>query len=100
MLGGAAQSDWWMQTMADVTQTSLAVPACPDAAVLGAAIFGGVGAGKLESIESAARDFYRTDRRFEPDLDVSEAWDRAWARYRAIMEKLYPGALDKQDRDA
>jgi xylulokinase len=100
MLGGAAQSDWWMQTMADVTQTPLAVPTCPDAAVLGAAIFGGVGAGKLENIESAARDFYRTDRRFEPKLDVSEAWDRAWARYRETMEKLYPGALGKQDRDA
>ena len=40
MLGGAAQSDWWMQMMADVVRLPIAVPACANAAVLGAAIFG------------------------------------------------------------
>ncbi|MFP4250854.1 MAG: xylulokinase, partial [Armatimonadota bacterium] len=93
MLGGAAQSDWWMQTMADVTKTPLAVPACPDAAVLGAAIFGGVGAGLLSSIDEAAREFYRADRRFDPNTAVAPDCDAAYAAYRDAMERAYPGAL-------
>ncbi|MFO8080028.1 MAG: FGGY family carbohydrate kinase [Armatimonadota bacterium] len=93
MLGGAAQSDWWMQTMADVTRTPLAVPACPDAAVLGAAIFGGVGAGLLSSIDEAARAFYRADRRYDPNRAVAADYDAAYAAYRDAMERVYPGAL-------
>jgi xylulokinase len=93
MLGGAAQSAWWMQTMADVTQTPLAVPACPDAAVLGAAIFGGVGAGRLDSIEQAARRFYRAERTFQPDPALGDDYDAAYRAYHDAMERIYPGAL-------
>ncbi|MFW6437517.1 MAG: xylulokinase, partial [Armatimonadota bacterium] len=93
MLGGAAQSDWWMQTMADVTGTPLSVPACPDAAVLGAAIFGGVGAGVLGSIDEAARMFYRADRTFTPNQALADDYDVAYSAYRAAMERVHPGAL-------
>ena len=93
MLGGAAQSAWWMQMVADVTGTPLAVPACTEAAVLGAAIFGGVGAGVLLSIEEAARSFYRAGERYLPDEGLREAYEAAYAAYRAAMERLYPGAL-------
>ncbi|MGI5819086.1 MAG: xylulokinase [Armatimonadota bacterium] len=93
MLGGAAQSAWWMQMMADVTGTRLAVPACPDAAVLGAAIFGGVGAGVLETIEQGARAFYRADRAFTPNEELADRYEAAYAAYRETMERVYPGAL-------
>ncbi len=91
MLGGAAQSEWWMQMMADVTDTPLAVPACADAAVLGAAIFGGVGADILPGIDSAARRFYRVERAYEPR--PTAAYEEAYAAYRDVMERVYPGAL-------
>jgi xylulokinase len=93
MLGGAAQSDWWMQMMADVVRLPIAVPACADAAVLGAAIFGGVAAGLLESIEKGGREFYRPERRFTPNESVASAYAAAWAAYRMAMERLWPGAL-------
>lgn len=93
MLGGAARSDWWMQMMADVVRLPIAVPTCADAAVLGAAIFGGVAAGVLESIEAGGRRFYRPARRFEPDEGAASAYDAAWAAYREVMERLWPGAL-------
>lgn len=93
MLGGAAQSGWWMQMMADVTQTPLAVPACTDAAVLGAAIFGGVGAGVLASIEGAAREFYRAGRHYQPDETKARSYDEAYAAYRTAMERVYPGTF-------
>lgn len=93
MLGGAAQSDWWMQMMADVVRLPIAVPACADAAVLGAAIFGGVAAGRLASIEEGGREFYRPERRFTPNENVAPAYDAAWAAYREAMERLWPRAL-------
>ncbi len=93
MLGGAAQSEWWMQLMADVTRRPLAIPACPDAAVLGGAIFGGVAAGLLESIAAAARRFYREERRFEAREEMRDALDEAYGAYRDTMQRLYPGAL-------
>ncbi|MEA3401588.1 MAG: FGGY family carbohydrate kinase [Armatimonadota bacterium] len=93
MLGGAAQSGWWMQMMADVVDLPLAVPACADAAVLGGAIFGGVAAGLLPSIQEAGRRFYRPQRRFEPRHEHAIAYDEAWQQYRDAMHRLYPGAL-------
>jgi xylulokinase len=93
MLGGATQSRWWMQLMADVTDTRLTIPACSEAAVLGAAIFGGVAAGALESIEAASRSFYRSADAHEPEPSRVEAYDAIYARYREMMERVYPGAL-------
>ncbi len=96
MLGGAAQSDWWMQTLADIAGLPLAVPACPDAAVLGGAIFGGVAAGLLPSIEDAAKGFYRPARQFEPREQQHRSADAAYAAYRDAMHRLYPGALGEE----
>jgi len=93
MLGGAAQSGWWMQAMADTVGLPIAIPACSEAAVLGAAIFGGVAAGRLESIESGARRFSRTAKRLEPRDEMADAYDAAYAAYRDAMERMYPGAL-------
>ncbi len=96
MLGGAAQSDWWMQVMADTVRLPVAIPACAEAAVLGGAIFGGVAAGRLESIEAGARRFYRTAKRLEPRAEMAEVYDAAYAAYRDAMERVYPGALGAQ----
>jgi len=93
MLGGAVQSDSWMQMMADVVRLPLAIPECAEAAVLGGAIYGGVAAGLLESIVSAAERFCRPARQFAPRAEMTAACDAAYAAYRDTMERLYPGAL-------
>ncbi|MGD9495394.1 MAG: FGGY-family carbohydrate kinase [Armatimonadota bacterium] len=93
MLGGAARSQWWMQAMADTVGLPIAIPACAEAAVLGGAIFGGVAAGRLESIEVGGRRFYRPAKVLEPREQMAEAYDAAWAAYREAMERVYPGAL-------
>lgn len=94
MLGGAARSEWWMQMMADVVQLPLAIPACSEAAVLGGAIYGGVAAGRLDSIATAAKRFYRPAQRLEPREEMTGAYDEAYTVYRDVMERLYPGALE------
>jgi len=93
MVGGATRSDFWMQMLADVVRTPLEIPACREAAVLGAAIFAGLGVGRFATIEEGARAFYRPGRSFLPQGGAASQYDDAYAAYRDAMERLYPGAL-------
>jgi len=93
MLGGATQSDFWMQMMSDVVRLSLQVPVCGEAPVLGAAIFAGVAAGRFASIEEGSEAFYRPDRTFLPREEVASQYDDGYRAYRETMDRLYPGAL-------
>jgi xylulokinase len=92
-LGGATQSDTWMQIMADVTGLPLEIPECTEAAVLGGAVFAGVAAGLYQSIPEGAGEFYRVARIFEPDAARRRDYDDHYAAYRDAMHRLYPGAL-------
>jgi len=93
MLGGATQSDFWMQMLADAVGLRIEIPACGEAAVLGAAICAGAGAGKLASIAQGAERFYRPARCFCPRAETAGRYDEAYAAYREAMERIYPGAL-------
>jgi sugar (pentulose or hexulose) kinase len=93
MLGGATQSDFWMQMLADAVGLRIEIPACGEAAVLGAAICAGAGAGKLASIAQGAERFYRPARRFCPRTETAGRYGEAYAAYREAMERIYPGAL-------
>lgn len=92
VLGGATRSDFWMQMIADISGAVVEKPACPEAAVLGAAICGGVAAGRLPGLAAASERFYRREKRFEPHRDAAR-YAEPYRRYRAAMEALYPGAL-------
>ncbi|MFP3904665.1 MAG: xylulokinase [Armatimonadota bacterium] len=92
-LGGATQSDFWMQVLSDVTGLRLEVPECTEAAVLGGAIFAGVCAGEFETIVEGANAFYAPSRVFKPDRPAQAAYDDHYAAYRDAMHRLYPGAL-------
>ena len=93
MLGGATQSDPWMQMVADTVRLPLHVPVCGEAPALGAAIFAGLASGRFDSMTAGADRFYRSDRTFEPREDQAALYDDAYAAYCDAMERVYPGAL-------
>jgi len=98
VLGGAARSDLWMQMIADIAAMPIERPACREAAVLGAALCGGVAAGILPDLAQAAERFYRAERTFEPSADAAR-YETPYRRYRNAMESLYPGALSARPPD-
>jgi len=95
MLGGATQSDFWMQMLSDVVRLPLQIPACGEAPVLGGAIFAGVAAGRFASVVEGSQAYYRPSRTFLPREDAASRYDDAYAAYREAMTRLYPGALDE-----
>jgi len=88
-IGGGAKSDIWLQMIADVTGVPVVRPETREAACLGAAALGMVGAGRYDSVAGAVRELYRPGRCFEPDPEVRGAYDEAHARYRRLYESLY-----------
>ena len=90
-IGGGARSDVWLQMIADVTGVPVQRPQTSEAACLGAAALGMVGAGRFTSVAQAARALYRPGRRFEPDTEVRAQYAEAFTRYRALYEALYGG---------
>lgn len=92
ILGGATRLQEWVQMIADITGAPIELPRCSEAAVLGAAILGGVAAGRLPGIAEAAERFYAPARTFAPAPDAAR-YEKPYRRYRAAMERLYPGAL-------
>lgn len=88
-LGGAARSDVWLQIKADMLQTPVERPACPEAASLGAAMLAATGIGRFDSLTEAADAWYRPARRFEPSADRAEAYEQLFERYQASCAALY-----------
>jgi xylulokinase len=88
-IGGGARSDVWLQMIADVTGVPVERPETREAACLGAAVLGMVGAGRFESAADAAWNLYRADTRFEPNFTVRDDYDRAFAHYRQLLVSLY-----------
>lgn len=93
MLGGATRSAWWMQLLADMLGLPLRVPACGEAPVLGAALFGGMSAGTFASLQEAAARFYRVQDEYGPCSKETTRYADHYLAYRSVMERLYPGAL-------
>ncbi|MGI8864730.1 MAG: xylulokinase [Solirubrobacteraceae bacterium] len=88
--GGGAASDLWSQIKADVLSLPLARLAVLDSGVLGAALFGGVAAGILADLETAARQTIHTDRVFEPRPETVERYEEAYRSYRSVQAALTP----------
>jgi xylulokinase len=91
IVGGGAKGPLWRQIKADVTGLPVRVPASVETTATGAAILAAVGAGVHASIADAVDAFvaYRPEVH-EPDAEASEAYDEAYARYRAVYDALKP----------
>ena len=77
LIGGAAKSDIWNQIQSDMYQMEVSTLQMPDAAILGAAIFAGVGAGVFDSIKEGITKMVVPSKIYKPGPDAD------------IYEKLY-----------
>ena len=82
--GGGSKSDAWLQLTADIFGIPVVRPAITEAGVLGAATIAGVGAGVWPSFEAAVEQMVSLERTFEPRMDVHEAYEPQYEKYRQI----------------
>ena len=88
-MGGGAKSDLWLQMKADVLGLAVERVAEPETALLGDAVFAGLGAGVWPDAESAVRQVAKRGGGFEPDPARADAYREARQRYRDAYTCLY-----------
>ncbi|GAH65267.1 unnamed protein product, partial [marine sediment metagenome] len=69
MIGGASKSDIWNQIQSDMYKTKSSILKHSDAAIIGAAIFAGVGCKAFESIEKGVEKMVAVDKTYNPGSD-------------------------------
>jgi xylulokinase len=88
--GGQSLSREWNQIKADVLGVPVAVPRVREAALAGAAVLAGVGAGHLPDITSGADHMVRIDEVLLPDPGLHRLYEELFGVYR----RLYPDLRD------
>jgi xylulokinase len=88
--GRQALSEDWNQIKADVIGVPVAVPRVREAALMGAAVIAGVGAGRLPDITEGANQMIRIDGVLEPDA----AHHRWYTELFGVYKRLYPDLRD------
>ena len=88
IMGGATKSELWNQLQADCYGVPVETLKITDAAVMGAAICAGVGAGIYPDIPSAADALVRVDRTYMPSPDMVEFYDESYRLYVKTYEAL------------
>jgi xylulokinase len=91
IVGGGAKGPLWRQIKADVTGLPVRVPTSVETTATGAAILAAVGAGIHPTVGAAVEAFvsYQPEEH-QPDPDVREVYDEAYARYRKLYASLKP----------
>ncbi len=82
--GGGAQSDRWVQTIADIMGQPVIRPQNTEAGALGAAIIAGVGSRIFSSYREGVEAMVRLDRAFEPDLPMHRRYQERFEKYRQL----------------
>lgn len=88
--GGGSRSALWRQMQADVFETPLHAAGEPDAAMLGAALLGGVAAGVFESVPEACANAVRHGQDHQPNPATLESYRAAGTTFRALYPALKP----------
>ena len=88
LAGRTTPDDLWGRIKADVLGVPTIVPAVGETAVVGAAILAATGVGAAPDLASGVTSMTAIARRLEPDPTVREAYDAAFARYRALYPAL------------
>ncbi len=87
--GIAEKSPLTMQLIADTSGLVVSVPESSQIPARGAALFGAVAAGRFADISGAiAATRPGVARRYEPDPDAKAVYDRVYAIYRSLYERL------------
>lgn len=87
-VGGGARNHAWQQLKADITGLDVCVPDVKEAAAQGAALLAGLGIGVYPSAADALRSVFRLRRRFVPRPEGVEAYEKAFAIYQGLYERL------------
>ena len=90
LTGGATGSSVWAQMFSDIFQIPVEIPAGTELGCFGAAICGAVAAGLYPSYEAACEKMVEIDRRYEPNRELAEVYDRKYARYKTLLNALAP----------
>jgi xylulokinase len=88
LVGGGARSRTWAQLRADALGVVHRTAANVDTSPVGAAMIAAVVAGAHGDLASAARSIAAPTETFVPDPELRPALDDAYARYRALGERL------------
>jgi len=80
-IGGASRSQLWNQIKANVTSKQVITLQIEEAASLGAAILAGVADGAFKSIEEGCKRMIKLKRRYEPQLDDREIYEKLYRVY-------------------
>jgi xylulokinase len=83
-VGGGSKSDAWLQLTADIFGIPVVRPKVTEAGVLGTAIIAAVGAGVWSSYDEAVDRMVSLDRTFEPRMDIHDAYEPQYEKYRQI----------------
>lgn len=85
--GGGAQSPIWLQIQADILNRDVQVCKVKEQACLGACIMAGVGAGILDSVESACRQYVEMeDKIYHPIPEHVERYSGLYEIYKKLYE--------------
>jgi xylulokinase len=90
--GRPAESATWNRIKADATGFRVAVPAVPEAALVGCAILGAVGIGAAPDIPSAIGRMVRIVEHLEPDGAVRPTYDALFDVYCRLSGDLLPAS--------
>jgi xylulokinase len=95
ILGGPTRSELWNQIQADVYGRPVSTLKMPDAAVLGAAICAGVGAGVFSDIRQGVQAMVETQRTYEPNPENVKLYEELYQVFCDIYEGLSATVYDR-----
>lgn len=92
-MGGAANSELWVQIYADVIGRPIRVPSSDTATTFGAALLAGVGVGMYESFEEVVERTVTIRREHQPNLENTVVYRKAMDQYlklsNVMNEQIY-----------
>jgi sugar (pentulose or hexulose) kinase len=88
--GGAVNSPFWLQMHADVSGTPIEVTRVAEAATLGAAVLGAVGANIFASVEEAVAHMVHPNHTVQPNPQTHDEYEPIFQAYTQTYELMKP----------
>ena len=89
VVGGGAQSEAWLQILADINNSTIIVPDGEEFGCRGAAINAGVAANLFKNHKEGVDAFFRIKKILSPRKEVSEKYKQLFEIYRKIYQSFW-----------